>query len=178
MAALDTVSLDYTHAVRSALLSALGEELVGAYLYGSAASSSYLHGQSDIDMLAVVREPLGPDRVRRLLDSVRAATRPSAVKGLDLWVVPLRSAREPCPEPAFECWLLTAIDRELIGGDDHPGDARLVLLYAMCRDHGVALAGPPPRRVFGPISRSWLVDAMRVDLAMAGAAGSSARNQI
>ncbi len=93
------------------------------------------------------------------------------MKGLDLWVVPLESTRTPCADPAFELWLLTAIDRELIGVEGQPGDARLVLLYAMCRDHGVALAGPPPRRVFGPIRRSWLVDAMRVDLALAGAAG-------
>jgi hypothetical protein len=167
----DTLPSSYAHAVRDALGAELGEELVGVYLYGSAANGAYQYGQSDVDMIVVVREHLGAERVQRLLGGVRATPLPADVKGLDLWVVPLRSAREPCGEPAFECWLLTLIDRELIGGSDHPGDARLVLLYAMCRDHGVALAGPPPRRVFGRIARSWLVDAMRVDLALAGAAG-------
>src|SRR5829696_4236477 len=109
MGALDGVSSGYTRAVRAALLGELGEQLVGAYLYGSAANGAYLPGQSDVDMLVVVREHPGPDGVRRLLDRVRAVPRPITVKGLDLWVVPLRSAREPCAEPAFECWLLTAI---------------------------------------------------------------------
>ncbi len=168
---MDDSSTEYTQAVRAVLLGELGEALVGLYLYGSAATGPYLPGQSDIDMLAVVREPLGEARIRRLLDGAQAVPRPSVVKGLDLWVVPLDSAREPRAAPLFECWLLTTIGRELLGGPDHPGDARLPLIYAMCRDHGVTLAGPRPRRVFGPVSRAWLVEAMAVDLALPGAAG-------
>lgn len=171
MAASTAIRSGYAHAVRAALLSELGEELAGLYLYGSAARGAYFEGQSDVDMICVVREPLSAERVRRLLDDVRAVTCPGTVKGLDLWVVPLSSAREPCAEPAFECWLLTSVDLELVRAGDDVGDARLVLLYAMCRDHGLALAGPPPLRVFGPIRRSWLVEAMHVDLALEGAAG-------
>src|SRR3954462_7820238 len=122
---MDDSSTEYTRAVRAVLLGDLGEALVGLYLCGSAASGPYLPGQSDIDMLAVVREPLGEARIRRLLDGVQAVPRPSVVKGLDLWMGPLDSGREPRAAPAFECWLLTTIGRELIGGADHPGDARL-----------------------------------------------------
>lgn len=168
---LDADSTRYAHAVHAAVAGELGDELVGLYLYGSAATGSYVGGQSDVDALVVVRDWLDPVRVRRLLDRVLAVPRSSAVKGLDMWIVPADAARAARPDPPFVAWLLTAIDSELVGGPEHPGDARLVLLFAMCRDHGVALSGPPPRSVFGPLERAWIVDAMRVDLALGGASG-------
>ncbi|MDQ3823149.1 MAG: nucleotidyltransferase domain-containing protein, partial [Actinomycetota bacterium] len=121
MGTLDTASASYAQAVRAALLGELGDDLVGVCLYGSAATGAYVHGQSDVDMLVVVRDHLAPERIRSLLDALHATPRPTAVRGLDVWVVPLRSAREPCAEPAFDCWLLTSIDRELIAGKGRPG---------------------------------------------------------
>jgi Glycosyl transferase family 2/Aminoglycoside adenylyltransferase, C-terminal domain/Nucleotidyltransferase domain len=167
---LDDVS-SYAGALRTEIRSELGENLVGVYLYGSATSGMYLHGQSDVDMLVVVRERMSEEKIRAFLDRVRRVPCGTTIRGLDLWVIPLESTREPGAQPAFECWLLTAVDLELVRGEDDLGDPRLLLLYAMCRDHGVALVGPPPRRVFGPINRSWLAEAMLVDLALAGAAG-------
>jgi hypothetical protein len=161
----------YTDAIRALLRSELGEELVGIYLYGSAADGSFIAGHSDVDLIVVTRGRLPVEQVRRLLEALRGVPSPGTIRGLDLWVVPLESARKPCATPRFECWLLTSVDVELAPEGADEGDARLVLLYAMCRDHGVALIGPAPRRVFGPIKRDWLVEAMLVDLALAGAAG-------
>jgi predicted nucleotidyltransferase len=96
MGVLDAVSARYAHDVRDALRAELGEDLVGMYLYGSAATGPFLHGQSDVDVLAVVRDPLGAERIAALLRRVRAVELPSSVKGLDLWVVPLAGTRAPC----------------------------------------------------------------------------------
>ncbi|MBD0330884.1 MAG: DUF4111 domain-containing protein, partial [Thermoleophilia bacterium] len=169
--ALDPASSRYARDLLTALLSELGEDLIGLYLYGSAATGPYLHGHSDLDAALVTRDWLGEERVRRLLDRVRRLQRPSAVKGLDLWTVPLASTLRPRADPPFEAWLLTTIGSELIGGPDHPGDARVALLYAMCLDHGLPVAGPSPQAVFRSVERQWLIDAMRVDLALVGAAG-------
>lgn len=169
--ALDPASTLYTRSLLNAVLAETGEDLIGLYLYGSAATGPFLSGQSDLDALLVVRDWLGLERVRALIERVRRLQRPTAFKGLDLWTIPLSSTLTPRADPAFECWLLTTIGSELMGGPEHPGDARLVLLYAMCREHGLAVAGPSPAAVFGPLEREWLIDAMRVDLALTGASG-------
>jgi hypothetical protein len=168
---LDPTATRYIEDVRDAVSTDLGSDLVGFYLYGSSVSGQFVRGQSDLDAIAVVGRWLPPGRVRRTLGLIRAVQRPCAVKGLDLWIVPLDSARAPRPDPGFECWVLSSIGSELIGGEHHPGDARLVLLFQMCRDHGFALAGPPPWEVFGELDRAWVIDAMRVDLTLRGAAG-------
>ena len=165
---LDPVAAGYLRGVRDELASDLGADLAGFYLYGSSVSGQFVGGQSDLDVIAVVEDWLPAGRARTTLRRILAVPRPDAVKGLDLWIVPRHSASTPRADPPFECWLLTAIGSELTGGEHHPGDARLVLLYQMCRDHGFPMAGPPPRQMFGELERSWVIDAMRVDLGLRG----------
>ena len=169
--ALGSVAARYLHNVRDELCAALGTELFGMYLYGSGVTGPFLDRQSDLDVIVVVDDWLAPGTVRRTLERARGVARPDIVKGLDAWVVPRHSASTPQPDPPFECWLHTSIDSELLAGEHHPGDGRLALAYQQCRDHAVALAGPPPLQVFGEVEPSWVIDAMRVDLSLRGAAG-------
>ncbi|MFB4317351.1 glycosyltransferase [Actinomadura sp. 21ATH] len=171
LGALDDAAARYARAVAAAVASAAPDDVVGTYLYGSGATGRFVPGRSDVDLAVVLRDFVGPDRGRDLLAEATAVRRPRSVKGLDLWVLPRAEARRPRPDPRYVGWALTAIDSELVGGPDRPGDARLVLLFAMCRQHAIALTGPPPGTLFADVDPSWVVDAMRVDLRMSGPAG-------
>jgi hypothetical protein len=130
----------------------LGDDLVGVYLYSSAVIGDYVPGRSDLDVVAVVRAPLPqPTRVD-LADQICAVPRPFPTRGLDLEVVTLDSAACGAVRPPRELKVLSFEDFILTAADEPLGDPRLVMHYACCRDHGVALVGPPPTEVFAPVS--------------------------
>jgi len=161
----------YARALARVAAQVVAEDLAGVYLYGSGATGPFAPGRSDLDLVVVVRDWLDDEQVGLLLERLRQVRRPRSVKGLDLWVVPAAAAAVQQPTPGFVAWILTAIDSELIGGPEHPGDARLVLILSECRGHGIAVIGPPAATVFGPPVIPWLLEAMRVDLSLVGAAG-------
>jgi hypothetical protein len=70
----------------------------------------------------------------------------------------------PTPAPPFELHLGGG---RVVDGHAPSGDPDLVLHFAVCRDHGHPLAGPPPRQVFAPIPRRWLLQGLAGELAWA-----------
>jgi len=169
--ALDDSGSAYARAVVGAVAAVALDDLVGIYLYGSGATGRFVPGRSDLDLGVVTRGWLDPGRTRELVGAARAVRRPRSVRGLDLWVAPSSEPAAPSADPHFSAWVLTSIDSELLSGPDHPGDARLAVLFAMCRQHAIALAGPDPRDVFAEVDPAWVIGAMRVDLQMTGPAG-------
>ena len=161
----------YARTVAAAVAGVALDDLVGVYLYGSGSTGRFVPGRSDIDLGVVLRDWVDPARGHTLATAARAVRRPRAAKGLDLWVAPQSEVRRPKPDPRYVTWILTAIDSELTGGPDQSGDARLALLFAMCRQHAIALSGPPPEELFAEVDPSWVSDGMRVDLRMTGPAG-------
>lgn len=69
---------------------------------------------------------------------------------------------DTCP---FEVHV-AASDREttIVTGAGHPGDPDLVLHSAVCRDHGLAIVGPPPAEVFAAISPERILAAITREL--------------
>ncbi|MGF1648499.1 MAG: glycosyltransferase, partial [Kineosporiaceae bacterium] len=160
----------YVEDVAGAARAALDNELVGVYAYGSAAGDAFVPGRSDVDVMVVVRQQPGDGVLDELLGQVRRVRRPWAARGLDLCVVPEAQARSGSAAPRLAAWILTSIDSEIRDGPGSEGDARLVLLFALCRSQGVALAGPDPAEVFPEQGAEAVADAMRVDLGLTGAA--------
>ena len=169
--ALDVAASRYARAVTAALASLAGDDLVAVYLYGSGATGRFIPTRSDLDLVVLTGDWLDSAQARDLVAGARAVRRPRSVKGLDLCVLPQSEAQTPRADPRYCAWILTSIDSEIISGQVGPGDARLALILSMCQQHAIALTGPKPRSAIGPVDSAHVVDAMRVDLGLAGTAG-------
>jgi streptomycin 3"-adenylyltransferase len=134
--------------------------MVGVYLHGSAVLGGFRPGASDVDVIAVVAVPLD--------DQLAVGESLAAVPGcpgtaLELSVVTAATAAVPgdCP---FEVHVNTGRAVAVTPGAGHPGDPDLVLHCAVCREHAVAVTGPAPREVFGPVPRERVLAALVAEL--------------
>jgi hypothetical protein len=150
---LDAAGDRYVRACAAELQQALGDELVGVYLYSSAVIGDYVPGRSDLDLVAVVREPLPTATAAGLGTQMCAVQRPFPTRGLDLEVVTLDSAASQVGRPPIELKVLSVIGYVRTTAEEPLGDPRLVMHFACCRDHGVALVGPPAIEVFAAVSK-------------------------
>jgi predicted nucleotidyltransferase len=139
----------------------LGDELVGAYLFGSAVLGG-LQPESDLDVLAVSERRTSLDEKRRLADALlRSSGHP---RRLELTVVVHADVRPwrypPSLDFQYGDWLRAEFER----GEPTPwpGTASLDLatLLTMVLLADAPLAGPPPAAVLDPVPRADLVRAM------------------
>jgi glycosyltransferase involved in cell wall biosynthesis len=152
---LDVAGDRYLRECVAVLQQALGDELVGVYLYSSAVMGDYVPGRSDLDLIAVVRAPLPTATGVDLATQMCAVLRPFPTRGLDLEVVTIDSAASQVARPPIELKVLSVIGYVRTAADEPLGDPRLVMHFACCRDHGVALVGPPAIDVFAPVSKDF-----------------------
>ncbi len=148
----------------AAVLAASRPDLVGIYLHGSAALGGFEPARSDVDVLAVVAEPGTAAAGRRLGEAIVAAADQCPGTGLEMSVITAATARDlgDCP---FEVHVNTTGDAPVIAtGAGTAGDPDLLLHIAVCRQHAVAVHGPPPARVFGPLPRHRVLAAMEDEL--------------
>jgi hypothetical protein len=164
IACLDPAGDRYLRACVEVLRTALGDRLVGVYLYSSAVLGDYIPGRSDIDVLAVVDWPLAPSDADTLGDRIRAHPVPFPTKGLDLEVVTRASAASAAVSPPVELKVLTFADLTVTAEDLPQGDPRLVMHFTCCRDHGIALLGPPTAEVFAPVPTPTYLHALGQEL--------------
>ncbi|WP_169405656.1 aminoglycoside adenylyltransferase domain-containing protein [Deinococcus apachensis] len=126
----------------------LGPNFVGAYLTGSFALGDADAG-SDVDFLIVVRELLGEEQAQDVQTMHREVyDRPSHwAKHLEGSYFPADLLRRPdparTPVPYFDHG-----SRDLQFSDH---DNTLVVRW-VTREHGLALAGPPPRELIDPVN--------------------------
>jgi Domain of unknown function (DUF4111) len=131
---------------------ALGADLVGVYLMGSAGMGADVPGVSDLDVWALVRGAVPLATRRALAARVDHAALPCPARGLELVVARLGRGGEPVVElnlndgPGMERHV--ALDAS--GEPSH----WFVLDAAIGREHGRALAGPPPGEALPPVPRS------------------------
>lgn len=135
------------------------------YLHGSAVLGGWVPGSSDVDVLVVspVTE-VDAARVRRACRGLEAP--------VELSVLTPQQAAEPASPWPFTLHLTTRPEKAVL--DDGSGDPDLLMHIAVTREHGRALAGPPPREVFGPVSpqaiTAYLADELTWGLEHAGRA--------
>jgi hypothetical protein len=144
----------------------LGEDLVAAWLAGSGALGGAVP-ESDVDLVAVCAgDP--PDELRRAIAGrlgELALTWP--VRGLEFVLYARAAVATPARAPRFAINLNVGPRmpyRLSLDPADEPAHWFLLDL-AILRDHGRALAGPPPGELIGPIPRRWLLEALRDSLA-------------
>jgi hypothetical protein len=156
----------YTADIVDRLSAALKDDLIAVYLHGSAAMGAFVPTRSDVDVLVVTRGSVGASAKSMLAESLSESSLPCPGVGLELSIVTSLAARTTSDAPAFELHLATQ-EAHVVDGENRPGDPDLVAHFAMARERGVVLFGPPVDQVISPIDRSRLLLALADDLAWA-----------
>ena len=128
----------------------VGDSLVGVYLHGSAALGDFSPARSDLDVVAVVDRPLSAREKDAIAEAARSC--PASV-GLELHVVH-ESTIAAVEAPHFE---LHVSGERVVDGCGHAGDSDLPAHFAVLRERGRALVGPPAASIFPPIPRALLL---------------------
>jgi len=142
----------------------LGDDLVGAYLHGSAVLGQ-LRPRSDTDVLIVARRGLAPAERRALTDGIMAISGRRAHAGparpIELTVVVQSEVRPwrypPRSEFLYGEWLRDGYERgEVPAAEENPDVAPLISMVLIGNR---AVFGPPPSEVLDPVPREDLVRA-------------------
>jgi hypothetical protein len=138
----------------------LGDRFVGLYLHGSLAAGDFNPDRSDIDFVVVTAGPLPPELLPEL-EAMHARLRASA-----LWAEKLEGSYLPQGalrrhDPAGAYYPALRVDGSF-DVDGHGPD--WVLQLHVLREHGVALAGPPPESLIDPAGPDDLRRAARATL--------------
>jgi predicted nucleotidyltransferase len=150
---------DYLEELTHRLRSVLGDELLGAYAGGSFALGDYDRSRSDLDISAVTRDRTPAETALEIVAAIRHEVLPSPARGLEFVLYPLETARAGGVEPGYDLNLNSGrgldfrADLEPVASEAH--------WFAIDRSvldfHGVALAGPPARKLFRSAGRSQLL---------------------
>ncbi|MEP6641117.1 MAG: aminoglycoside adenylyltransferase domain-containing protein [Gaiellales bacterium] len=157
----------YVGAVAETLRAALGRDLVGLYLHGSAALHDYHADRSDIDLLAVCATPLDEATRDAIAAQLAADALPCPAVALEFSLITRSAAVDPGPAPAYELHGWDAYGR--LRPDPGPGDPDLPLHFAAIRAGGVVVLGPPPHDVFRDVARGELLPRLVAELDWADA---------
>jgi hypothetical protein len=144
----------------------LGERLVGAWLFGSAALGDFDERRSDLDVQAVATERLpGYDR-RELAAAVAHDALPCPVRGLELVLYAREDLGGPTPQLNLNSGPRMAYRLDL---EPAPGEwFWFAVDVAIGREHGRALAGPPAHEVFPALGDDLVARALRASLTWHG----------
>jgi predicted nucleotidyltransferase len=163
---LDAQARAQIDAVIELVRAILGDDAVGAYLYGSAVMGG-LKPTSDLDVFVVTRQPTTPDDKRALIDRLMPISGAHATAGparsIELTIV-VQSEIRPWRYPPrldfmYGDWLRTEFERGEIPAGPRPNPDLAVLITIVLLD-GRALFGAPAVDVFDPIPRADLERAL------------------
>ncbi len=153
--------------VVDALTRTLGADLVGAYFVGSVALGGYVPGESDIDIAAVSSVALTDSQRQSVAAAVVGASAACPARGLEFTLYRREVAGSLPAGADFEV--------NANGGPRMPTAVHLdataepgfwyVLDRAIAHRSGLAISGPPARRIFADVPRSRLLEAMYESMA-------------
>jgi hypothetical protein len=167
----------YLTTLAARVAEALGDNLVGAYLHGSAVLGGFNPDRSDADVLVVVRHGLSAQDRDQLAAQLNSEALPVPAAALEMSVVTLASARRPSADPSYEMHVNTLRGRLADGRGRIDPD--LLLPFAIVRQSGRLLgSGPPPEEVFAPLPRWRVLTAMAAELEDALSADEAAPEYI
>jgi hypothetical protein len=158
-------ALRFAEALARSCSRPLEETIAGVILHGSLTLDDYLPGRSDIDLLAVVQDPLTDAQLAALTRTL-ARHRRQAPGPVDLRVVTRQVAASPTPAPPMEAYLrLTPTSGVRLEERRHPGERDLAVELSVCRTHGLSLLGAAPAELIGEVPDRWVVAAGDAQLA-------------
>ena len=155
---------------------ALGDNLVGVYLHGSAAMGCYNPDVSDVDFIVVVRDAMTDAERRAFMRSVVSLDAEAPGKGVEMSVVTARACSPFADPTPFElhwsrmhaAWY--ARDPEDYIQKMRGTDADLAAHFTVIRARGECLCGAPIGAVFAPVPSRAYADSIWDDVCGAEAA--------
>lgn len=133
--------------------------LVGLYLCGSLVQNDFQGHRSDIDLLGIVSVALDDITREQLVSQLSHEARAVPAQGLEAVLFLADAVRSPKLGFPFEFGLSTGPEGQT--ECEPPGTADDMLIdIALCRDAGIALAGPSADNAFAPISHDLLRHAL------------------
>lgn len=144
----------------------LGKNLVGLYLHGSLAMGCFTP-KSDIDLIAIVKEPMEFETKRALIDEVLKIG-PLPEKGLEMSII-LEKNIKPFVHPMpFELHYSPEHKARYESDPDYicgcTTDRDLAAHLTVVKKRGVRLFGKQIEEVFGSIPRAYFIDALMYDI--------------
>lgn len=147
--------LRYAEHVTGLITTSRGNRPVASYLHGSAVLGGWVAERSDVDILFVVADDISRAEAIVLGEVLVAASADCPGRGLEISVVTAAQAARPVePWPFVLHSGPGATGQRLVDGGERPGDDDLIMHYAVCRAVGVAVSGPAPEQVIGPLPRA------------------------
>jgi hypothetical protein len=153
--------------VTEVLARTLGTDLAGVYFVGSVALGGYVSGESDIDIAAVSSAALTGTQKQSVASAVIEASAACPARGLEFTLYRSEIAGSRPAGADFEV--------NANGGPRMPTAVHLdpatepgfwyVLDRAIAHRSGLAISGPPARRIFADVPRGTLLEAMYESMA-------------
>ena len=143
---------DTAAALLAVAIAALGEGLVGYYLYGSLAWGGFDPATSDIDFVAVTREALTPGEFDTLATAHAALASSGSRWSRDIegYYLPLAQVRRYDPASPPVARIERGADASFLYWTHQHWDG--VIQRHQLRERGIVLHGPHPRDLIDPVS--------------------------
>ncbi|KAL4911128.1 hypothetical protein BDW74DRAFT_172583 [Aspergillus multicolor] len=144
----------------------LKDQLIGVYLFGSASYDAYEPGLSDLDVQAIVKNPLDTAAKNAIIHRVNQASLPCPATKLEFVVYAQTAVTPATRHPRFELNLNTGRNQsDHISLDPASESSHWFLLdIAMGRERGRTLYGANTTDAFGAIPRHWIIEAIGISL--------------
>jgi streptomycin 3"-adenylyltransferase len=143
------------------LVRALGTNLVGVYVHGSAAMGGFGPQQSDLDYLAVVSSALSARERQSLSHAFLALHATSGFrKGVEMSIVEERFAGKDFRYPTPYEFHMGSLEQLAHHGKPHMtehADADLASFFTVTRERGVCVYGKEIAKVFAAIDRKYFL---------------------
>jgi predicted nucleotidyltransferase len=147
----------------------LSDDLVGAYVHGSAVLGGMLP-TSDLDLLVVSRRELAPDERRHLVTHLLVLSAPpdseghgrSETRPIELSIVTESAVRPWRFPPEMEFQYGDWMRDDYVAGvlPERVPNPDLAIVVELARRGNEAVAGPPPGRIFEPVPWQHIVASM------------------
>jgi streptomycin 3"-adenylyltransferase len=152
--------LGYAAALAGDLAAASGGRLRATYLHGSAVLGGWVPDRSDVDVLFVVADDVAGPALTAMARVLAAAGPGCPGRELECSAVTVAAAREPRAPWPYLLHVVAGPDAQAAKvhiGAEATGDRDLVMHYAVCREAGWPVVGPPPRELIGSIGTEAII---------------------
>lgn len=140
----------------------LKDQLVGVYLFGSASYNAYESGLSDLDVQAIVKDPLHTVNKQAVICRLNQGALPCPATKLEFVVYAQSTVYPASRHPRFELNLNTGLHQpdHISLNPANESSHWFLLDIAMGRERGRKLHGPDTTDAFGAIPRRWILEAI------------------
>ena len=149
----------------------LQDNLIGIYLHGSAVMGCYNPAKSDIDLIAVVKDPMEDSVKRTFMDMVIELNEKGPAKGIEMSIVKQSVCRPFVYPTPFELHFSAAhTDWYKNDPDDYISkmkgeDKDLAAHFTIIKHRGKCLYGAPIENTFADVPAQDYIDSIRNDIA-------------